>query len=106
MSNFHWTLNMTAINLPRRHPARAWCLTWLSLAAGALVTHQAMAQGAYPNKPIRMIVPLAAGSAVDNAARIVTLKMGQNMGQSFVIDRKSTRLNSSHLRLSRMPSSA
>jgi tripartite-type tricarboxylate transporter receptor subunit TctC len=41
---------------------------------------------AYPNKPIRMIVPLAAGSAVDNAARIVAQKMGQNMGQSIVIE--------------------
>ena len=86
MSNFHWTLNMTAINLPRRHPARAWCLTWLSLAAGALVTHQAMAQGAYPNKPIRMIVPLAAGSAVDVAARIVAQRMSAAMGQAIVIE--------------------
>jgi tripartite-type tricarboxylate transporter receptor subunit TctC len=42
--------------------------------------------GAYPNKPIRMIVPLAAGSAVDNAARILAQKMGQNMGQSIVIE--------------------
>jgi tripartite-type tricarboxylate transporter receptor subunit TctC len=41
---------------------------------------------AWPNKPIRMIVPLAAGSAVDNAARIVAQKMGQNLGQSIVIE--------------------
>jgi len=34
----------------------------------------------YPNKPIRMIIPLAAASAVDNAARIVTQKMAANMG--------------------------
>ena len=40
----------------------------------------------YPNKAIRMIVPLAAGSAVDNAARILTAKMGQNMGQAIVIE--------------------
>jgi tripartite-type tricarboxylate transporter receptor subunit TctC len=45
-----------------------------------------MAQAGYPNKPIRMIVPLAAGSAVDNAARILAQKMGQNMGQSIVIE--------------------
>jgi tripartite-type tricarboxylate transporter receptor subunit TctC len=45
----------------------------------------AAAQG-YPSKPIRMIVPLAAASAVDNAARIVTQKMSANMGQSFVIE--------------------
>jgi tripartite-type tricarboxylate transporter receptor subunit TctC len=45
----------------------------------------AAAQG-YPNKPIRMIVPLAAASAVDNAARIVTTKMSANMGQQIVIE--------------------
>jgi tripartite-type tricarboxylate transporter receptor subunit TctC len=46
----------------------------------------AIAQQGYPSKPIRMIVPLAAASAVDNAARIVTQKMAANMGQQFVIE--------------------
>lgn len=45
-----------------------------------------LAAGGYPSKPIRLIVPLAAGSAVDNAARIVAQKMGQNMGQAIVIE--------------------
>jgi tripartite-type tricarboxylate transporter receptor subunit TctC len=55
---------------------------------GLLATTGALAQTAtgYPNKPIRIIVPLAAGSAVDNAARILTQKMGQNMGQAIVIE--------------------
>jgi tripartite-type tricarboxylate transporter receptor subunit TctC len=56
-----------------------------SFMAGSL----AFAQAAYPNKPIRMIVPLAAGSAVDAAARIVAQKMGQNMGQSIVIENQA-----------------
>lgn len=46
----------------------------------------AQAQSGYPNKPIRMIVPLAAGSAVDNAARLVTQKMGESMGQGIAIE--------------------
>ena len=46
----------------------------------------AVAQQAYPNKPIRMIVPLAAASAVDNGARIVAQKMSANMGQQVVIE--------------------
>jgi tripartite-type tricarboxylate transporter receptor subunit TctC len=45
----------------------------------------AMAQSAYPDRPIKMVVPLAAASAVDVAARIVTQKMSENMGQQFVI---------------------
>jgi tripartite-type tricarboxylate transporter receptor subunit TctC len=51
------------------------------LAAAALAQAQA-----WPSKPIRMIVPLAAGSAVDNAARVVAEKMGRNLGQSIVIE--------------------
>jgi tripartite-type tricarboxylate transporter receptor subunit TctC len=59
------------------------------LLLGLLASGFALAQGApagYPNKPIRMIVPLAAGSAVDNAARILAEKMGRNMGQSVVVE--------------------
>ena len=54
----------------------------LSLAFAAA----AAAQQGYPNKPIRMIIPLAAASAVDNAARIVAQKMSANMGQQIVIE--------------------
>ena len=54
-------------------------------ALAALLPLVASAQP-YPNKPIRMIVPLAAASAVDNAARIVTTKMSANMGQPIVIE--------------------
>lgn len=53
----------------------------LALLAGS----GAIAQAAYPERPIKMIVPLAAASAVDVAARIVTQKMAENMGQQIVI---------------------
>jgi len=56
------------------------------ILALAVLPALAAAQQAYPSKPIRMIVPLAAASAVDNAARIVTTKMGANMGQQIVIE--------------------
>jgi tripartite-type tricarboxylate transporter receptor subunit TctC len=39
----------------------------------------------YPNRPIRMIVPLAAASSVDNAARIVTQKMTESLGHQITI---------------------
>jgi tripartite-type tricarboxylate transporter receptor subunit TctC len=55
------------------------------LLLGSLMAGTAFAQ-AYPGKPIRMIVPLAAGSAVDVAARIVTAKMSAGLGQSIVIE--------------------
>ena len=54
-------------------------------AFALLLVPHAIAQTAYPDRPIKMIVPLAAASAVDVAARIVTQKMADNMGQQFVI---------------------
>ncbi len=60
-------------------------LHWLVPALALLASSGATAQTAYPDRPIRMIVPLAAASAVDVAARIVTQKMADNMGQQFVI---------------------
>jgi tripartite-type tricarboxylate transporter receptor subunit TctC len=50
-----------------------------------MLAGSAAAETPYPDRPIRMIIPLAAASAVDVAARIVTQKMSENMGQQFVI---------------------
>ena len=40
----------------------------------------------YPAKPIRVIVPVAAGSGLDVVARIATEKMSQNMGATLYIE--------------------
>lgn len=61
-------------------------LNRISLLAVLCISSLAQAQNAYPQKPIKMIIPLAAGSAVDNAARVITQKMGDNLGQGFVIE--------------------
>ncbi len=58
----------------------------LAVMAGFTLAVPAQAQGSYPNKPIRMIVPLAAGSAVDVAARLLAQKMSENMGQPIVVE--------------------
>jgi tripartite-type tricarboxylate transporter receptor subunit TctC len=57
----------------------------LTSALALFLILPANAQTTYPDRPIKMIVPLAAASAVDVAARIVTQKMADNMGQQFVI---------------------
>jgi tripartite-type tricarboxylate transporter receptor subunit TctC len=69
--------------LERGELMRVLCSLALSLAV--LSSSQAFAQSSYPDRPIKMIVPLAAASAVDVAARIVTQKMADNMGQQIVI---------------------
>jgi tripartite-type tricarboxylate transporter receptor subunit TctC len=42
----------------------------------------------YPSRPIRLMVPYAAGSIGDITARIVTQKMSENMGQAIVVDNR------------------
>ncbi|VTU40101.1 Argininosuccinate lyase [Variovorax sp. PBS-H4] len=48
----------------------------------------AFAQQAYPNKPIRLVVPFPAGGATDLFARTLSQKMGEKLGTTLVIDNK------------------
>ena len=49
---------------------------------------QAQAQSGYPNKPIRIINPLAAGGAVDTMARMLAPTLQEILGQPIVIESK------------------
>ena len=40
----------------------------------------------YPNKPVRLILPFGAGGVADVTARLVTEKLGEKLGQRFVIE--------------------
>jgi tripartite-type tricarboxylate transporter receptor subunit TctC len=60
----------------------------IALAAAALLPVVAAAQNGYPNKPIRVVVPFAAGSTTDIIARAIADKMGTSMGQTLVIDNR------------------
>lgn len=56
----------------------------VTLAAGA-----AFAQAeTYPTKPIRVIVPVVAGGALDNVARMLGSRMGERLGQTLVVENR------------------
>ena len=68
----------------RRH-----LLTSAALAVGVLalplLSH---AQTAYPNKPIKFVVPYSPGGLPDTVARIFAQRLGDKLGQSVVVDNK------------------
>src|SRR5688500_2267467 len=68
------------IRLPEEENMKLIVAIVCALAAGV-----AQAQP-YPRKPIQMLIPLQAASAVDNAARLVAQRMSENMGQQIVIE--------------------
>ena len=58
------------------------------LAGNIAAVGSAAAQN-YPNKPIRVIVPLAAGGQLDVVARIVTAKLTETFKQALVVDNRA-----------------
>ena len=64
-------------------------------AAGAILSLSllsapaAQAQDAYPNKPVKVIVHTLPGASSDVLARAVSKAMGDQLGQSFVVENRS-----------------
>lgn len=71
--------------------SRPGCLL-KNLAAAILVTFAllpaAQAQGPFPAKPIRVVVPYAAGGGVDIVTRVVTQKMAEILKQTIIVDNR------------------
>src|SRR5436305_10070370 len=61
---------------------------WLIASLGLLAAGAACAQTTFPTRPIRVIVPYAAGGIVDIVARSVTETVGKNFGQPMVVEAK------------------
>lgn len=63
------------------------CIKWFALLAGALALLPAHAQNA-PNRPVRIIVPLAAGGGMDTLTRGLAQRLGDTWGQTVVVDNR------------------
>ena len=60
-------------------------IRWLALAAALFVS---AAAADYPERPVRFVVPQAAGSATDNIARLIAPELARQLGQPVVVDNR------------------
>src|SRR5712691_10255139 len=55
----------------------------------ALLLSPAPSHAAYPDKPVRIIVPVAAGGGVDVMARLLAQKLSERLGQQFIVENRA-----------------
>lgn len=67
--------------------ARHWIALLLALTGTAAVAQSRLQN--YPDKPVRMIVPYAPGGSSDILARLLGQRLGESMGQTFVVDNRA-----------------
>jgi tripartite-type tricarboxylate transporter receptor subunit TctC len=60
------------------------------VATPAIVSSSSLFAQSYPARPIRLIVPYAAGGGTDAIARLVAQKMGENLGQTIFVENIAT----------------
>jgi len=65
------------------------CRKALLLCVGLVWCTLIAAQGAYPTRPIRLVVPFPAGGATDLLARAISQRASQTLGQSIVVDNRA-----------------
>ncbi len=71
-----------------RMSRRQLLLSGAAAAAALAFTGSVFAQATYPNRPIRLIVPFAAGGSTDLSARLVAEFAGRELGQPIVVENK------------------
>lgn len=60
-----------------------------ALAGVSLLPAAAIAQPAWPNRPVRIIVPFAPGGSVDTMARAIATRMGERTGQTVTVENRA-----------------
>ena len=70
------------------HPRGLFALLGLSLTLACSAFNPVQAQDAYPNKPIKVVVPFPAGGATDILTRAITEKLAMRIGQSVIIENR------------------
>jgi tripartite-type tricarboxylate transporter receptor subunit TctC len=73
--------------MPRTHPLRR-AVVCAAAAIGAFAALPAQAQGAYPDKPIRLVVNFPPGGAADVIGRAVAQQLGESLKQQVVVENR------------------
>lgn len=73
--------------MKKRQFVRSVAVLGLCALAGAPLG--ASAQGSYPTKPVRVIVPFLAGGSIDLVIRLMNEKLGQRLGQPMIVENKA-----------------
>jgi len=68
---------------------RAVCAFTLLVVVWAALTMTTATSAEYPERPIRIIVPLAAGGAIDTIARAMSPQLSARLGQSVIVDNRA-----------------
>ncbi len=71
-----------------KFPRRRFLQSAAAAAALPALSRVAAAQAAYPTRPVRIIVPVAPGGALDILARLIGQYVSERLGQTFVIENR------------------
>ncbi len=61
---------------------------WMAVATAVLLGHVPARAQTYPTKPITWVVPFTPGGVTDTTSRAISKKMGEVLGQSFVVENR------------------
>lgn len=75
--------------MDRRHFLRVGARGAASAAASGIAVTPARAQTAWPSRPVRIVVPYAAGGTSDILARLLGVKVGEALGQTMTIENRA-----------------
>ena len=79
-------MTMTGLHKGYGLDARRVAVAGIIALAALLPAPQTACAGKYPDRPVRLILPFGPGGVADVTARIVTEKLGERLGQRFIIE--------------------
>jgi tripartite-type tricarboxylate transporter receptor subunit TctC len=75
--------------MSKHHGPKHLGLAAIAVAAFAVAATDTQAADNFPSRPVQMIIPFAAGGPTDIVGRIMSAKMGEILGQTFIVEDKS-----------------